>query len=57
MTLNIKNPPIKIRIKFHWSFNKLNLVSKKEIKIENKKNIPLIGSAVARKNVPKLKDN
>ena len=57
VALNIKKPPMKIIIKFHLSFNKWNFVSKKEIRIENKKNIPLIGSAVARKNVPKLKHN
>ena len=43
--------------KFHLSFNKRNLVSKNEIKIEKIKKIPLIGSAVDRKNVPKLKNN
>ncbi len=57
MELNIKKPPMKIINKFHLSFKKWNFVSKKDIKIENKKNNPLIGSAVARKNVPKLKHN
>ena len=40
---------------FHLSLNKVNFVSKNEIYIEIRKNKPLIGNAVAKKNVPKLK--
>ena len=40
---------------FHLSLNKVNFVSTNEIYIEIRKNKPLIGNAVAKKNVPRLK--
>ena len=55
--LNINNPPMKRIIKFHLSLSNWNFVSTKDIKIETIKNMPLMGSAVDRKNTPKLKDN
>ena len=51
MELNINNPPMNKIHKFHLSFNKLDFVWKKEIKIEKINNMPLIGSAVDRKSV------
>ena len=50
------NPLININDKFHLSSSNLDFVWIKEIIIAIKKNKPLIGNAVAKKNVPKLKN-
>ena len=50
-----KNNPINNIEIFHLFFSNLNFVLKKQIYPEIKKNIPLIGKAVAKKNAPKLK--
>ena len=55
--LKINNPPMKRILKFHLSCNRRNLLSTKEIIIEIIKKIPLIGSAVDRKKVAKLKND
>ena len=52
----INNPPINNNDRFHLSFSNFDFVSIKEISIAIKKNKPLIGKAVAKKNVPKLKN-
>ena len=51
-----KSPPINNNDRFHLSSSNFDFVSIKEIRIAIKKNKPLIGKAVAKKNVPKLKN-
>ena len=51
-----KSPPINNNDRFHLSSSNFDFVFIKEIRIAIKKNKPLIGKAVGKKNVPKLKN-